>query len=73
MNLYQELNTRPSQPDQKAVFMNFMQTVRGADPKQIISNYIQSGMISQPQFQMLQSQVKEYEKILGDVKANFGF
>lgn len=45
-------------------FMNFRNQLQG-DPKQQVMNLLQSGKMSNAQFQQLQEQAKQFGKMLG--------
>lgn len=54
-------------------FQNFMQSMRGKDPNQILNQMISSGQISQQQLNQVQMQAKQMENQFEGFKKMFGF
>lgn len=54
-------------------FQQFMQSMKGQDPNQIINSLIQNGKISQAQLNMVQQQAKQMESEFEGFKKMFGF
>lgn len=54
-------------------FTNFMNTMQGKDPQQILNDMISSGKINQNQLNMAQQKAKEMETVFSGIKNNFGF
>lgn len=54
-------------------FQNFMQSMRGKDPNQILNQMISSGQISQQQLNRVQMQAKQMESQFEGLKKMFGF
>jgi hypothetical protein len=54
-------------------FQNFMQSMRGKDPNQILNQMISSGQISQQQLNQVQMQAKQMESQFEGLKKMFGF
>ena len=50
-------------------FIKFMQSMKGKDPNQIISNIVNSGQISQQQLNIVQQKAKQFNGF----KSMFGF
>ena len=55
------------------MFQNFMQSMRGKDPNQILNQMISSGQISQQQLNQVQMQAKQMENQFEGFKKMFGF
>lgn len=54
-------------------FQNFMQSMRGQDPNQILNQMISSGRITQQQLNQVQMQAKQMESQFDGFKKMFGF
>lgn len=55
------------------MFQQFMQSMRGKDPNQILNQMISSGQISQQQLNQVQMQAKQMENQFEGFKKMFGF
>lgn len=55
------------------MFQQFMQSMRGQDPNQILNQMISSGRITQQQLNQVQMQAKQMESQLDGFKKMFGF
>lgn len=55
------------------MFQQFMQSMRGQDPNQILSQMILSGRITQQQLNQVQMQAKQMESQFDGFKKMFGF
>ena len=53
--------------------IKFMQSMRGKDPNQIISNMVNSGQISQQQLNIVQQKAKQFSGLFNGFKSMFGF
>ena len=54
-------------------FVKFMQSMKGKDPNQIISNMVNSGQISQQQLNIVQQKAKQFSGLFKGFKSVFGF
>lgn len=54
-------------------FIKFMQSMKGKDPNQIISNMVSSGQISQQQLNIVQQKAKQFSGLFNEFKSMFGF
>ena len=54
-------------------FIKFMQSMKGKDPNQIISNMVNSGQISQQQLNIAQQKAKQFSGLFNGFKSMFGF
>lgn len=54
-------------------FIGFMQSMKGKDPNQIISNMVNSGQISQQQLNIVQQKAKQFSGLFNGFKSMFGF
>ena len=54
-------------------FQQFMQSMRGQNPNQIIQQMVQSGQITQAQLNQVQMQAKKLESEFEGFKKMFGF
>ncbi len=55
------------------MFQQFMQSMRGQDPNQILNQMISSGRITQQQLNQVQMQAKQMESQFDGFKKMFGF
>nr|DAG01310.1 MAG TPA: Protein of unknown function (DUF2680) [Myoviridae sp. ctk6V34] len=55
------------------MFQQFMQSMRGQDPNQILNQMISSGRITQQQLNQVQIQAKQMESQFDGFKKMFGF
>jgi len=55
------------------IFQQFMQSMRGQDPNQILNQMISSGRITQQQLNQVQMQAKQMESQFDGFKKMFGF
>lgn len=55
------------------MFQQFMQSMRGQDPNQILNQMISSGRITQQQLNQVQMQAKQMESQFDGFKNMFGF
>lgn len=55
------------------MFQQFMQSMRGQDPNQILNQMISSGRISQQQLNQIQAQARQMESQFDGFKKMFGF
>lgn len=55
------------------MFQQFMQSMRGQDPNQILNQMISSGKISQQQLNQIQAQARQMESQFDGFKKMFGF
>lgn len=55
------------------MFQQFMQSMRGQDPNQILNQMISSGRITQQQLNQVQMQAKQMESQFDGLKKMFGF
>ena len=55
------------------MFQQFMQSMRGQDPNQILNQMISSGRITQQQLNQVQMQAKQMESQFDGFKKRFGF
>ena len=55
------------------MFQQFMQSMRGQDPNQILNQMISSGRITQQQLNQVQMQAKQMESQFDGFKKIFGF
>lgn len=55
------------------MFQQFMQSMRGQDPNQILNQMISSGRITQHQLNQVQMQAKQMESQFDGFKKMFGF
>lgn len=55
------------------MFQQFMQSMRGKDPNQILNQMISSGRITQQQLNQVQMQAKQMESQFDGFKKMFGF
>lgn len=58
------MNNIPVNNNMITAFMNFKNQIQG-DPKQQVINLLQSGKMSNQQFQQLQEQAKQFGHMLG--------
>lgn len=58
------MNNIPVNNNMITAFMNFKNQIQG-DPKQQVMNLLQSGKMSNQQFQQLQEQAKQFGRMLG--------
>lgn len=54
-------------------FIQFMKSMKGKDPNQIINNMISSGQISQQQLNIVQQKAKQFRGLFNGFKSMFGF
>ena len=54
-------------------FIKFMQTMKGKDPNQIISNMVSSGQITQQQLNVVQQKAKQVSGLFDGLKSMVGF
>lgn len=54
-------------------FTNFMNRMRGQNPRTIINQMVQSGQISQQQLNAVQQRAQQMSGIFGQFKNRFGF
>lgn len=54
-------------------FTNFMNQMKGQNPRSIINQMVQSGQISQQQLNMVQQKAQQMSGIFGQFKSRFGF
>lgn len=54
-------------------FMQFMQSMRGQNPDNILKNMLNSGKINQSQLNQVQQQAKQMESMFSGCKNMFGF
>lgn len=54
-------------------FMNFMNRMRGQNPRQIIDNLVSSGRLTQQQLNAAQQRAGQMSDIFGEFKPRFGF
>ena len=53
-------------------FTQFMQTMRGKDPNQMINELISSGRVSQEQLNQVQNQARQMEGMFSSIRGMFG-
>lgn len=54
-------------------FTNFMNQMKGQNPRSIINQMVQSGQISQQQLNAVQQRAQQMNGIFGQFKNRFGF
>lgn len=54
-------------------FSNFMNQMRGQNPRDIINQLVQSGKVSQQQLNAVQQRAQQMSGIFGQFKSRFGF
>ena len=54
-------------------FTNFMNQMKGQNPRSIINRMVQSGQISQRQLNAVQQKAQQMSGIFGQFKSRFGF
>jgi hypothetical protein len=54
-------------------FTNFMNQMKGQNPRSIINQMVQSGQVSQQQLNMVQQKAQQMSGIFGQFKNRFGF
>ena len=54
-------------------FTNFMNQMKGQNPRTIINQMVQSGQISQQQLNAVQQKAQQMSGIFGQFKSRFGF
>lgn len=54
-------------------FTNFMNRMRGQNPRAIINQMVQSGQISQQQLNAVQQKARQMSGVFGQFKNRFGF
>ena len=62
-------NQRPNMMQQ---FQSFMQQMKGKDPNAIISEMMQSGKITQEQYNQAQQQAKQMQGMFDGMRSMFG-
>ena len=53
-------------------FMQFMQSMRGRDPNQMINELVSSGRVSQEQLNQVQNQARQMEGMFSSIRGMFG-
>ena len=53
-------------------FTQFMQSMRGRDPNQMINELVSSGRVSQEQLNQVQNQARQMEGMFGSIRGMFG-
>lgn len=53
-------------------FMQFMQSMRGRDPNQMINELVSSGRVSQEQLNQVQNQARQMESMFSSIRRMFG-
>lgn len=53
-------------------FTQFMQTMRGKDPNQMINELVSSGRVSQEQLNQVQNQARQMEGMFSSIRGMFG-
>lgn len=59
-------------PDMMQQFQSFMQQMKGKDPNAIISEMMQSGKITQEQYNQAQQQAKQMQGMFDGMRSMFG-
>jgi hypothetical protein len=54
-------------------FTNFLNQMKGQNPRAIINQMVQSGQINQQQLNMAQQKAQQMSGIFGQFKSRFGF
>ncbi len=54
-------------------FLNFMNQMRGQNPRDIINQLVHSGKVSQQQLNAVQQRAQQMSGIFGQFKSRFGF
>lgn len=68
-NIFNSLN----QNNGMSNFVNFMNSMRGQDPNQIINSMLQSGKINQNQLNQIQNKAQQMQSAFAPFKQMFGF
>lgn len=71
--LYKEMNQQNGGDPLMQNFTNFMNQMKGQNPRSIINQMVQSGQISQQQLNMVQQKAQQMSSIFGQFKSRFGF
>lgn len=70
-SIYNDLNGGARQPNMLQQFQQFMQSMRGRNPDQILNELISSGQISQAQLNQAQRQAQQMQKMFEPLRAMF--
>ncbi len=71
--LFKAMGGSPKKNLMMQQFEDFMQMMRGRDPRQMINECVQSGKISQQQLDTVQEQAKQVTGMLDGMRGMFGF
>lgn len=71
-SIYNDLNGGARQPNMLQQFQQFMQSMRGRNPEQILNELISSGQVSQAQLNQAQRQAQQMQKMFEPLRAMFG-
>lgn len=71
-SIYNDLNGGARQPNMLQQFQQFMQSMRGRNPDQILNELISSGQVSQAQLNQAQRQAQQMQKMFEPLRAMFG-
>lgn len=71
-SIYNDLNGGARQPNMLQQFQQFMQSMRGRNPDQVLHELISSGQVSQAQLNHAQRQAQQMQKMFEPLRAMFG-
>lgn len=72
-DLFKQMNQQNGGDPLMQNFTNFMNQMKGQNPRAIIDQMVQSGQISQQQLNMVQQKAQQMSGIFGQFKSRFGF
>lgn len=72
-DLFNQMNNQGGGNPLMQNFTNFMNQMKGQNPRSIINQMVQSGQISQQQLNAVQQKAQQMSGIFGQFKSRFGF
>lgn len=72
-DLFKQMSQQNSGDPLMQNFTNFMNQMKGQNPRTIINQMVQSGQISQQQLNAVQQKAQQMSGIFGQFKSRFGF
>lgn len=70
--IFDTLSNKNAQPNMAQQFQQFMNQMRGQDPKKILNDLVSSGKISQNQLDIAQKQAQQLRGMFDGMRGMFG-